>query len=61
METLYLDEAVELANEIITEKAAYDNNPTKASSKRLRMYLNDIKKVVTSAKQELMELDNKDK
>jgi hypothetical protein len=52
-----LETAIELAEKLIAEKAAYDARPTKASSKRMRDYLNQSKKVATAAKQELIEAD----
>lgn len=49
--------AVALAEKLIAEKATYDARPTKAGSKRMRDYLNQIKKVATVAKQELITAD----
>lgn len=49
--------AVTLAEKLIAEKATYDTRPTKAGSKRMRDYLNQLKKVATVAKQELITAD----
>ena len=39
------------------ELASFVEKPTKASSKRVRMQLNDLKKDITAYKQILVELD----
>ena len=40
-----------------SEVALYRAKPTKASSKRLRDLINQMKKIATPAKQELIDLD----
>jgi hypothetical protein len=52
-----VNKAAELAQAFLTEKAAYAAKPTKAASKRMRDALNELKKVVTAAKSELVEAD----
>lgn len=49
--------AAELAQAFLKEKAAYEAKPTKAASKRMRDALNEMKKVVTAAKAELVAAD----
>ena len=49
--------AAELAQAFLNEKAAYEAKPTKAASKRMRDALNEMKKVVTAAKAELVAAD----
>jgi hypothetical protein len=39
------------------QDAAYSEKPTKAESARIRKSLNEIKKLVTPAKQDLIEAD----
>jgi hypothetical protein len=56
-----VNQAVELAQAFLAEKVAYDSKPTKASSKRMRAALNELKKVVTAAKADLIAADNADK
>jgi hypothetical protein len=52
-----VNKAVELSQAFLSEKASYDAKPTKAASKRMRDALNELKKVVTAAKSELVEAD----
>lgn len=52
-----VNNAVALAAKLVEEKESYDKRPTKAGSKRMRDYLNQLKKVATVAKQELIEAD----
>ena len=47
------------AKALIAEDAAYTTRPTKASSARLRGHINNIKRLGTNAKRELMEADKK--
>lgn len=46
-----------LVSKYQSEAEAYASKPTKASSKRLRDLINQMKKIATSAKQELLDLD----
>jgi len=46
-----------LAEKYITEVEAYASKPTKASSKRLRDLINQMKKIATAAKAELLAAD----
>jgi len=48
---------VNLAEVLLEEHSAYSTKPTKAASKRMRMAMNDIKKLTTPAKAELLEAD----
>lgn len=48
---------IELANLLLQQADSYSTRPTKAESKRLRSTMNDIKKLVTPAKQDLIEAD----
>lgn len=52
-----VNKAIELAQALLNEKAAYDAKPTKAGSKRMRDALNELKKVATDAKKELIAAD----
>ena len=47
----------DLMNDFLGEYEKYQTNPTKAGSKRMRNYLNKIKKLVTTAKRELLAAD----
>ena len=51
------NKAIELAKEIIAEANKLAENPTKAGRARIRKSLNEIKKAVTSAKNELIAAD----
>lgn len=52
-----LEQIVALAAELLNEHTAYQAKKTKASSKRLRSHMNEMKKLVTPAKSELIEAD----
>ena len=52
-----LETVVASAEAIIKAVALYKEKPTKAESKRIRAYINDIKRVGTAAKQELLDAD----
>jgi hypothetical protein len=52
-----LNSAVSTAKLLIEEAASYEVKPTKASSKRLRVYLTAIKQTATPAKKELLQAD----
>jgi hypothetical protein len=49
--------ALVLAQKLLSQSQAYQDKPTKAESKRMRDTLNDLKKVATDAKKELIALD----
>ena len=49
--------ALVLAQKPLSQAQAYQDKPTKAESKRMRDTLNDLKKVATDAKKELIALD----
>lgn len=49
--------ALATAKNLIAESEAYEARPTKASSKRLRAHLTNLKRVVTPAKKELLQAD----
>lgn len=49
--------ALVLAKKLLDQAQAYQDKPTKAESKRMRDTLNDLKKVATDAKKELISLD----
>jgi len=51
------NKVVELAKSFLSEAEAYESKPTKASSKRLRTTMGDMKKLVTGARAELREAD----
>lgn len=48
---------VELAQTLTAQAEAYTNRPTKAESARMRKTINEMKKLATPAKQELVEAD----
>jgi len=48
---------VELANTLIDQSTAYSIKPTKAESARMRKTINEMKKLATPAKQDLIEAD----
>ena len=48
---------IKLAEKLSNEADAYQEKATKASSKRMRDYINQIKKLATMAKQELIQQD----
>lgn len=52
-----VNKAIELAQSLLNEHDAYSKKPTKAASKRMRLALGELKKVVTSARAELVEAD----
>lgn len=54
-----LKAAVDAAYALTAEYEKYEKKPTKAASKRLRGHINDIKRVGTDAKKELLEADKK--
>lgn len=49
--------ALTLAQKLLDQAQAYQAKPSKAESKRMRDTLNDMKKVATDAKKELIALD----
>lgn len=49
--------ALVLAQKLLSQAQAYQAKPSKAESKRMRDTLNDLKKVATDAKKELIALD----
>jgi len=53
-----LNDVVAQAQALLAEKEAYDKKPTKASSKRIRSHLTNIKKLCTPAKAEMMVADS---
>lgn len=52
-----LEQMVQLATDFLAEHSAYQAKGTKAASKRLRAHMNEMKKLATSAKKELIEAD----
>lgn len=48
---------IELANTLVNQSAAYSAKPTKAESARIRKTINEMKKLATPAKQDLIEAD----
>lgn len=52
-----LEEYTSLVTKFQTEAESYALKPTKASSKRLRSIITDMKKLATPTKQHLIELD----
>lgn len=48
---------IELANTLVDQSEAYATKPTKAESARLRKTINEIKKLATPAKQDLLNAD----
>lgn len=48
---------IKLTEKLVTEASEYKEKATKASSKRMRDYINQIKKIATIAKQELIQQD----
>lgn len=54
---LSVKNAVSAARKLVAEADAYEARPTKACSKRMREHLNNIKKLATPAKQELIQAD----
>lgn len=48
---------IELANTLVNQSAAYSAKPTKAESARMRKTINEMKKLATPAKQDLIEAD----
>lgn len=51
------NEAIKLAQQLITQSEAYAKRATKAESARIRKTLNELKKLVTPAKQDLINAD----
>lgn len=51
------NEAIELAKQLLAQNEALEANPTKAERARIRKSLNELKKLVTPAKNELIEAD----
>lgn len=51
------NQVIELAKTLVEASEAYANKPTKAESARMRKYINEIKKLATPAKSDLMEAD----
>ena len=51
------NEVVKLNKRFLAEVEAYERRPSKAESKRMRASLNQIKKLVTSAKADLLVAD----
>lgn len=49
--------ALRLAQKLLDQAQAYHTKPTKAETKRMRDTLNDLKKIATDAKKELIALD----
>lgn len=52
-----LNTVVTAAMMLIKATASYTEKPTKAESKRIRAYINEIKRLGTAAKQELLDAD----
>lgn len=48
---------ITLAQTLNDQAAAYSQRPTKAESARMRKSMNEIKKLVTPAKQDLLDAD----
>lgn len=51
------NKAIELAKQLLTQNEALEAKPTKAERGRVRKTLNELKKLVTPAKNELIEAD----
>lgn len=51
------NKVIELAKQIIKQNEALEVKPTKAERARLRKSLNELKKLVTPAKSELIDQD----
>jgi len=51
------NQIVSLANTLTAQAEKYSTRPTKAESKRMRDTINAVKKLATSAKQDLLTAD----
>jgi hypothetical protein len=51
------NQIVSLADTLTAQAENYSTRPTKAESKRMRDTINDMKKLATSAKQDLLTAD----
>jgi hypothetical protein len=57
IETPCLDDVVHQSRLFLEEFERYEEKPTKAASKNMRSHLNNMKKWITGAKQELIAKD----
>lgn len=51
------NQVIELAKTLVEASESYERRATKAESARMRKYINEIKKLATSAKKDLMIAD----
>lgn len=58
LNTTAYEEVIQLAKLLLEQDCDLAQKPTKAERKRIRTTLNDMKKLITDAKKELIALDN---